>query len=67
MTDRIKALTVVLEKDMREDDAEGLIRVIEMLRGVLSVKAHVSDPSHFAATETARRELIRSLWEVLKP
>lgn len=37
MTDRIKALTVVLDKDYREDDVEAIITSIKMTRGVLSV------------------------------
>lgn len=66
MTDRYHALTVVLEEDIRSDDAEDLINAIKMLRGVLSVTPHVTDiESHFSQ-ERARRELIQKLWDVLK-
>ncbi len=43
MTDRISALTIVLEKDIRDDDAKPLIEAIKMMRGVLSVEPHVKD------------------------
>lgn len=32
MTDRIKALTVLLEPDVREDDCQEIIRAIQMIR-----------------------------------
>jgi hypothetical protein len=57
MTDRIHALTVVLEHDMRDDDVEGLIQAIRWLRGVLSVDLHVTDISDHTARERARTEL----------
>lgn len=37
MTDRIKGLTVVLDKDYREDDVEVIIQAISLLRGVQQV------------------------------
>lgn len=35
MTDRYHTLTVVLERDMRDDDAAALIAAIGQLRGVI--------------------------------
>lgn len=67
MTDRINAITVVLDKDMRVDDAESLLAAIRQLRGVLSVDPHVSEPGDHIAQNRARRELCDSLWEVLHP
>jgi hypothetical protein len=66
MTDRIKGLTVLLEPDKREDDAQAIIDAIRMIRGVVSVKTHVTDVDHHFAVDTARRELVNKLWEVLK-
>lgn len=37
MTDRVGALCVVLEKDIRDDDVAPLVDAIRMMRGVLSV------------------------------
>lgn len=67
MTDRYFALTVVLEKDMREDDAQGLIDAIMRLRGVLRVKPHVADVENYAAEERVRRELGQKLMEIVYP
>lgn len=43
MTNRVQGFIVTLEKDMREDDAEEVIRAIGMLRGVIRVKPVESD------------------------
>lgn len=67
MTDRYNTLTVVLEKDMRDDDAEVLLVAIRQLRGVLSVTGNVADPAAYTAEERARRELGEKLWQVLYP
>lgn len=67
MTDRFNALTVVLENDMRDDDAEALIAAIRQLRGVLSVSGNVADPSDFISQQRARHELGDKLWHVLYP
>jgi len=37
MTDRIKGLTVILDKDYREDDVEVIVQAISLLRGVQQV------------------------------
>lgn len=66
MTDRYYALTVVLEKDIRSDDAERLIDAIHMLRGVLSVVPNVADSTTWMAEERAKIELKNKIFEVLK-
>ena len=65
MSDRYNYLTVVLEKDTRYDDAEPLINAIRQLKGVLNVKAHVSNSDSWASDERARFELGQKLWEVI--
>ena len=67
MTDRFHSLVVVLEKDMRSDDAEGLIQAIRHMRGVASVAGNISDFASHMAEERARRELGHKLWEILYP
>lgn len=68
MTDRINSLTVVLENEMRDDDAEQLISAIKMMRGVLNVSGIVSDHiDNYIAEERVRRELGKKLWEVIYP
>jgi len=67
MTDRFNSLTVVLENDIRDDDAEAILSAIRQIRGVLSVSGNVSDVSTHVAQERARHELGERLWEVLHP
>lgn len=67
MTDRFHTLTVVLERDIREDNAMPLINAIERLRGVLRVTATVADIESHMAEERARRRLGEALWHVLYP
>ena len=38
MTDRINAFIVILDRDIREDDAEDTITALKQIKGVLSVK-----------------------------
>ena len=65
MTDRYYALTVVLEKDIREDDAEMLINAILMLKKVINVEGNVANPETWMAETRAKRELGEKLWRVL--
>lgn len=61
MTNSISAITVVLEKNMREDDVAPLMSAISQLRGVLSVSGNVSDIMEHVAQLRARRELLDKL------
>ncbi len=66
MTDRLNALIVILEHDIREDDAEPIINAIQQLRGVLQVEPHVADSIGDAAAEArVRSELTKKLFAVL--
>lgn len=67
MTDRFNTLTVVLEKDMRDDDAERLLDAIRCMRCVLSVDGNVANPSDYMAEERVKRDLSDKLWQVLHP
>lgn len=66
MTNRFHSLTVVLEKDIREDDAEALMAAISQLRGVLNVTGEVSTPETYMAVERARHEIKLKLYSALK-
>lgn len=66
MTDRFHSLTVVLEKDIREDDAAALMDAISQFRGVLSVAGDVADITTHLATERARHELEEKLFAALR-
>ena len=67
MTDRYHSLTVVLEKDIRDDDAQSIINAIKMVKGVLSVKPHVSDFTSLMAEDRARRDLEEKILQVIYP
>lgn len=67
MTDRYNALTVVLEQDTRDDDAQALIQAIAQLRGVLKVEPNVARVADFVGQERARHELGQKLLKVLYP
>lgn len=66
MSDRYNYLTVVLERDLKDEDAEPLIEAIKQFRGVLSVTPNVSDATAHLAQERVRVELGNKLWQVLR-
>lgn len=69
MTTRYNALIVTFEKDMREDDARGLINAIERLRGVIAVKGHVPGENldYYIAEERAQQEWRQKFIDLLWP
>jgi len=67
MTDRFNSLTVVLAKDVREDDAEDIMKAIGMIKGVISVKGRVVAAADYIAQQRVRQELSEKLWAVLYP
>jgi len=67
MTDRYNTLTVVLENNTRDDDAEATIAAILQIKGVLTVAGNVADPTSFMAEERAKSDLGRKLLNVIYP
>lgn len=67
MTDRYNYLTVALERDIRSDDAEGLINAIRMLRGVLDVSPNIAGSDSWMAEERARHDLGGKLLDIVYP
>jgi hypothetical protein len=65
MTDRYYALTVILERDIKEGDAEPILNAIKMIKGVRAVKGNIADPSTWMAEERARFDLEKKLLEVV--
>ena len=65
MTDRFFTLTVLLELDTREDDAESIINAIQMIKGVQQVEGNISDMVNWAAEQRVKRELTKKLWDAL--
>jgi hypothetical protein len=67
MTDRINAFIVILDHDIREDEAEDTITALKQIKGVLSVQPHVADFSDAIAQDRVRQELGMKLWHILYP
>lgn len=66
MTDRIKGVHVVFEKDIREDDAESIINAIRMVKGVSSVKGNVVNSSDWMNRELIRQEISKKFFDFYK-
>lgn len=66
MTDRHCAYIVTLAEDLREDDAEPVLRALQMVKGVLSVRpletdytTHVARQRRDTAWRAALQRLLR--------
>lgn len=66
MTDRLHSLTVVLDNNYRDDDAESLILAIMQLRGVCAVKGDVADSESYMAEARAKTNLRKALFKLLE-
>jgi len=67
MTNRINALVVVLDEDIREDDVQSLVDAIKHFNHVVSVDMNIADLAAHLAYQRARSELRSKLWGVLYP
>jgi hypothetical protein len=65
MTDRTRTLIVVLDKDYRVDDAEGIINAIKMVKGVHTVDHDVVDINDHAARRAVASEVHRDIVKAL--
>lgn len=66
MTDRIVSLTVVLEKEVREDDCQAIIDAVKMIKGVGHVTAEVGDVEFYTARAQATIELWKRISELFE-
>jgi hypothetical protein len=67
MTDRVQALTVLLDKPMRTDDAEALVNAIKLMFNVVDVKLGPPlGPNDYFMRERARHEILMELVELLQ-
>lgn len=64
MTDRIKALTVVLEDNIRDDDAELIINAIRAIRRVIAVEKHIAEPDHFIVKQQVKFEIRSKIFDL---
>lgn len=65
MTDRYHSLTVGLEHNIRDDDAQAIINAIRMIKGVLAVEGNVADSSEWIGYERARSEFVDGIFDLL--
>lgn len=66
MTDRVKALTVVLDIDYREDDVQALAQAIGMMKGVTAVSLVKTDTNDYVNRARVRAELTGKLLDLLR-
>ena len=68
MTDRIRTLTVYLDHDCRDDDAEDYVNAIGLMRGVQRVElGPVQTSADYTAREVAKIDLRLALINILAP
>lgn len=61
MSDRIKALTISLDQDYRDDDVAAIINAIKMVRGVADVSPILATSDDYLARTRVRLELSAAL------
>ncbi len=61
MTDRVNALLVVLEANVRDDDIEPLVEAIRQMRNVQSVELNVADADAYIAESRAKIQIISEI------
>lgn len=66
MTNRVKGITIVLEKDIREDDVESLLQAIRHFRGVLSAEPVIATTDSYFAYARIVDEMRGKLYEMAK-
>lgn len=66
MTDRVMALTVLLDRDMREDDVQALIDAIGLLAHVKRVEKAIVTGAQALANYRARTEAAESLMKAAR-
>jgi len=66
MTDRINYLTVVLEKNIREDDVQNLIDTIKMIKYVLTVEANVVNATSYVEEQRIKHQLKQKLFKIIE-
>lgn len=65
MTDRINGFTVVLSKDIREDDFEAIKNAVLMIKGVLSIEPNIVTSDDFMAKVQSKAEFRNKLYDFI--
>jgi hypothetical protein len=71
MTDRVRTLTVVLDRDYRDDDVERIVQTITMIKGVHQVEVGVvtgeQELARFALRGDLKKKLLLAINKVFDP
>lgn len=65
MSDSFNGFLVIMENDISEEYAQGLMNAMRHFRGVISVTGNVASVSDRIATERAKQEFARRLLDVV--
>ncbi len=65
MSDSVKGLTVSFSRDMSEEEAEEIVKLIKCIGGVADIKKSISDANTFLDRSRIKCELEGKLLEVL--
>jgi len=57
---------MTLIEPVRCDDAEQIIAAIKMIKGVVDVVPVVADAGTYWGRSTARRELLKKIWDLMQ-
>jgi len=66
MSERAVALTVVLERDMKDEQCHSIIKAIEMVKGVIKVSTEKPDSSYYAAKMQVRNEMLQKVVQLFQ-
>jgi hypothetical protein len=66
MTTRVKGLTVVLDKDYRDDDVEFIINAIGMIKGVIRVGQIEASQDDWVTESRIRNDVKEKLYELMR-
>jgi hypothetical protein len=65
MSDHYNSLTVVLEKEMTQEEIEPIMNAIEMIKGVITTNVSPMCSENYIQKEMARHDLIKKIYTVL--
>ncbi len=66
MTDRHAAYIVVLDENLREDDAENVITALGMVKGVATVEPVVASRDQHIAKARMKEDVVGKLYVVIR-
>lgn len=66
MSDRIQAFTVVLDKDIRDDDAESTLQALSMVKGVAAVFPVIAEAGDMIQRMRVRHEIRMRIYQAIE-